>query len=398
MIPSQVVTAARYGYFAHRFELASPGFHEELFSSDIVRAYTWATRKLPCLACGNWEQTTPLEFKPYSRPSITLVKWSVPLNRTHPWGPFPWRYPDGSTCYPRKGIGWVWSPELSTALSIWPETCFKLKDTWTYFPGCTHDPWAPLLTFLEASNSFALLKRILNAIPGKLAQSRPDPGPYFDPIAAGLVTSVVRGRMLGELILSGSHAVACVADAIWTDRPLESDTGPNPGDWRSSQYHNALCVQPGLFFSDNNIIAAQGTPARALANFGPKFGKEWDSLGLEAKIEIPYDHFIGPKEGLASGLPIGIWKRSRHTVRFDPLRKRESWDGKAIACGDSFHVRTLPPSQPDPDYFYLAPERSPEIIDGVPMSSPYWLDDEHWECLAGEPELWPDSSDELVEP
>jgi hypothetical protein len=400
VIPPEVVTAARYAYFGHRFELPLIGWHEELWVNDLVAAYAWATTYLRCFAHGTWvqpvfDERSGFEFRTESCPTVALVSWSVPLNRTRPWGPFPWRYPDGATCYPRKGAGWVWHPEFEAARQIWPAHCFKVHDAWTFLRSCDHDPWKGLHGLLAARDEFPPLKRFLNALPGKLAQSRPEPGPWFDPVSAGLVTSIVRGRMLGELARAGRHAVACVADAIWTSRPIKSETGTHPGSWRPAHAKGVLCVQPGLSFSGGDVMAAQGTPAAALKALSGQFRTMWDIKGLEAYVDVAYDHFVGVREGLAAGVPIGTWTRANHRVRFDPLRKREAWDARAIPAGDSFHMATLPPAHPDPNYFYQGPGDPPKLIGGVPLSSPYWLDD--GTCLTEAPDPWPSDTDELVD-
>src|ERR1700716_2465866 len=195
---------------------------------------------LPCFAHGTWNRLPPERIHhfatsiPVSIPCMRLVSWDVPLSRTRPWGPFPWRYPDGGTCYPRRGAGWGWHPEFEAAMALWPSSCFTVHNAWSFVPGCDHRPWEGLGELLQQRTEFPALKRMLNSIPGKLAQSRPRPGPYFDPIAAGLVTSIVRGRMLTALHAAGSHAIACVADALWTDKPIWGGDifEPNiPGNW-----------------------------------------------------------------------------------------------------------------------------------------------------------------------
>lgn len=453
-VPDKVLTAARHSYFGHRFDLGKIGFFSEVHVYDLVGAYAWATTMLPCFAHGEWFNVAPqlpCEWGDSHRACVRLVSWDVPLSRTRPWGPFPWRYPDGGTCYPRRGAGRVWHPEYEAAIALWPPSCFTVHDAWSFVPGCDHRPWEELGELLEKRNEFPALKRMLNSIPGKLAQSRPRPGPYFDPIAAGLVTSIVRGRMLTALHAAGSHAIACVADALWTDAPVsllspgivdggkkgsmtsvnqtcdppldvQGSTNSPPGSWKHEAHDDTLVVQPGLSFGDpdphpnlsfdpavewrcrydtddwhpyGHILAAQGTPALALQTLAPAFRQAWNLDGLAAGVEIPYDHFIGVAEGLASGLQIGTWTRQHHEVRFDPIRKRETWDAKATPAGASFHVSTLPPLAPDPDYLLMTGEEPPQVGKAL-MSSPYW--DAEWNAVSPPmDDLWPTPSDELVE-
>lgn len=448
-VPDGALTAARHAYFGHRFEANKIGFFPEVHVYDLVGAYAWATKMLPCFAHGEWVQHAPVTFDlletgPGRGVTMRLVSWDVPLSRTRPWGPFPWRYPDGGSCYPRRGAGWVWHPEFEAAMAPWPPSCFTVHDAWSFVPGCDHRPWEGLGELLEKRSEFPALKRMLNSIPGKLAQSRPRPGPYFDPIAAGLVCSIVRGRMLTALHAAGTHAIACVADALWTDAPVNlgegvrfgqsgivarlktevgspgsPDTPPPPGSWKHEAHDDTLVVQPGLSFGDpdkermgphtpcrygipdewhpdGHVLAAQGTPALALQKLAPAFRQAWDLDGLTASVEIPFDHFIGVAEGLASGLQIGTWTRQAHKVRFEPVRKRETWDARPIPAGSSFHVSTLPPLAPDPDYLLMTGEEPPQVGKGALMSSPYW--DAEWNAVSPPmDDLWPTPSDELAE-
>jgi hypothetical protein len=437
-VPDGALAAARHAYFGHRFEAGKLGLFPEVHVYDLVGAYAWATKMLPCFAHGEWFDRTHDAYMialEEAGPTMYLMSWDVPLSRTKPWGPFAWRYPDGGTCYPRRGAGWVWHPEYEAAMALWPPSCFTVHDAWSFVPGCDHRPWEGLGDLLEKRNEFPALKRMLNSIPGKLAQSRPRPGPYFDPIAAGLVCSIVRGRMLTALHAAGSHAIACVADALWTDKPILANSdgriGPTgePGSWKHEAHDDTLVVQPGLSFGDpdrtdiyedgifevhkpkpcrygipdewhphGHVLAAQGTPALALQALAPAFRQAWDLDGLAASVEIPFDHFIGVAEGLASGLQIGTWTRQAHEVRFDPIRKRETWDAKATPAGASFHVSTLPPLAPDPDYLLMTGEEPPQVGKAL-MSSPYWqIVDGRWVAVSPPmDDLWPTPSDELAE-
>jgi hypothetical protein len=239
-----------------------------------------------------------------------------------------------------------------------------------------------------------------------------------------------------------------VADALWTDTkvknlgggslvkpegsnggctlPASASAPPAPGSWKHEAHDDTLVVQPGLSFGDpdphpnlsfdpavewrcrydiddwhpyGHVLAAQGTPALALQALAPSFRQAWDFDGLAASVEIPFDHFIGVTEGLASGLQIGTWTRQHHEVRFDPIRKRETWDARPTPAGASFHVSTLPPLAPDPDYLLMTGEEPPTIGKGTLMSSPYWqIVDGRWVAVSPPmDDLWPTPSDELAE-
>lgn len=396
MVPDGAVAAARHAYVAHRFEPFRIGFHPEVHTADLVGAYSWALTTIGCLAHGEWRQCQNIIF-----PTMRLVEWDVPTGKRRSFGPFPWRYPDGAICYPKRGAAWVWHPEYEAALRLWGPKPFTVHDAWSFVPGCDHRPWDPILDLLPKRAEFPALKKFLNSIPGKLAQSRPRPGPWFDPMTAGLVTTTVRARMLEALAAAGDSVIGCVADALWTTKPvaLEPSDG-QPGSWKHGQHFDVLFVQSGLAFGDPDDdhpwgrgLASQGTPATALNALAEDFRAAWDLDGINAALEVPYRHFVGIPEAVAAGLPnVGYWIDARHWVRFNPLRKRD--EGGPVVAGESFHVTTTAPMGPDPSYYYLRGEE-PATVGHSPLSAPYW--NERWEPC-GDPidDLWPTDSDALV--
>lgn len=407
MVPDGAVAAARHAYVAHRFEPFRIGFHPEVFTADLVGAYSWALTTIGCLAHGEW--ITPEAWQaygPFNTPTMILVEWDVPTSKRRSFGPFPWRYPDGPVCYPKRGAAWVWHPEYEAALQIWGPKPFVVHDAWSFVPSCDHRPWDPILELLPKRAKFPALKKMLNSISGKLAQSRPRPGPWFDPMTAGLVTATVRARMLEALAAAGDSVIGCVADALWTTRPidlgtLESFTDPGtPGSWKYGHHTDVLFVQSGLAFGDPDEehpwgigLASQGTPATALSDLAGDFRAAWDLDGANAALEVEYKHFAGIPEAVANNLPgVGYWTDARHWVRFNPLRKRD--EGSPVVAGESFHVTTTAPMGPDPSYYYLR-GAEPLTVGHSPLSAPYW--NEAWEAC-GDPidDLWPTDADRLV--
>lgn len=412
-VPDGAVAAARHAYVAHRFEPFRIGFHPEVFTADLVGAYSWALTTIGCLAHGEWEHLSPSRFylehsDPLGHPMMRLVEWAVPTSKRRSFNPFPWRYPDGAICYPKRGAAWVWHPEYEAALRIWGPKPFTVHDAWSFVPSCDHRPWDPILELLPKRKELPALKAMLNSIPGKLAQSRPRPGPWFDPMTAGLVTATVRARMLEALAAAGDTVIGCVADALWTTRPVDmtliykGNISPGrPGSWKYGHHSNVLFVQSGLAFGDPDDehpwgrgLASQGTPATALSDLAGDFRAAWDLDGINAALEVPYRHFVGIPEAIAADLPsVGYWTEARHWVRFNPLRKRD--EGSPVVARESFHVTTTAPMGPDPSYYYLR-GTEPATVGHSPLSSPYW--NEAWEAC-GDPidNLWPTDSDRIME-
>lgn len=416
--------AVRHAYFAHRFELAAPGLHRRLWSHDLVAAYPWAMAQVPCWAHGEW---VPWLRAPYY---LALVSWELPARTRERFGPFPWRYPDGYACYPLHGAGWVWSPEIRVLDDWMPEIKWEFHDVWSFVPGCDCRPWDWTWNYLAKRQEFPLLKKFLNCCPGKLAQSRPVRGPWFDPTSAGYLTSLVRARMLGAASAVGRHAVAITADALWTDKevdlnallqrpvqpsartPQEGDrplprhrsaalpvqevrgaaVGADrgdladtvgheaPGDWRVKDYNKVTFVRSEISYASSEITAAAGTPAHALAGLQPWFAAAWRHAGLSAGLAVPYRHVVTVAEAAASGLAPGTVLDLAHEVSFDPGRKRAGWTDNGRRPDV---IWTRPPGEPDAHVADLA---------GAPLSTPYWS--EAWEPL-GEPAEWPELVDSV---
>jgi hypothetical protein len=422
-IPVDVLAAAGHAFAAGRFELACPGHHPWLKHKDVVAAYSWAMLQLPCLAHGKWWPTPAGTWIHRDQhPTLRLVSWKVPSNPSRPFGPFPWRYPDGVACYPRQGAGWVWSPEWEAAAALWGPECFTVHDAWTFVPSCDHHPWEWLRPLIEKRADFPPLKNFLNAIPGKLMQTRPVTGPWWDPVAAGLTTSIVRARMLTEAAAAGSSCVAITADALWlrrepkcsqthsrssehgqsedgpegsfttTSSSLSGTTTATPGTLKTTIHDDVLAVAGGgLFFEGQNVAASAGTPAKALDGFRRYFDQAWAEAGIEAKVRIPYRHFVLPSEAAQTGLTVGSWHIQHRDVGFSQGRKRDEEgckykDGRAI---------TRPPAVPDWDLIVqTGGDPAGRLVGGQPMSYPYWS--EKGEPLCPEVgEGWPLDGDEL---
>lgn len=418
--------AVRHAYFAHRFELAAPGIHPRLWSYDLVAAYPRAMSQVPCWRHGRWVHHMP------PGPYIALISWELPAESKAVFGPFPWRYPDGYACHPAEGVSWVWSPEIRAA-HFFPDLKWEILDVWGFEPDCDHTPWAWTNDYLAKRTEFPLLKKFLNSCPGKLVQSRPVRGPWFDPVSAGYLTSLVRATMLTAACIAGSHAVAITADCLWTNKEVElnavrerslqassraaqqegplqcqrgdplpvheirgagmgtdrtglEESGKNaPGTWRSKAFEDVTFVRSEISYAGDEITAAAGTPAHALEGLQSFFSAAWQHSALGASVGVSYRHTTTVGEAALSGLAPGLIVDLRHEVSFDPGRKRAEWTdlGRRPAV-----VRTRIPSI-DP---FDPRNRKVPMMGDRPMSSPYWAPD--WTPVT-EPIEWPELVDDV---
>ena len=393
--PEAVTIAASHAYHGHRFELAQPGLHPKAVQWDLRAAYPWAATQLPCFAHGEWVQWDEADIFDgvgITMPTLRLVGWRVPAGR--PFGPFPWRYPSGETIYPCSGTAWVWGPEWDEAQLHWPGISFQVYDAWSWVQSCNCQPWEALRDTMPLRSSFPQIKRMLNCCPGKLAQSRPVKGPWFDPCSAGLVTSIVRAHMLRLASIAGNQVIGIVADALWTRRSfagLSELEGPEPGDLRRTDHRDVLAVAGGgLIYEGQTVSAAAGTPARRLDGLRDTFEAAWSLEGLKAAVGVSYEHLITPDEHLTTGEPTGTWVTRPREIRFAQGDKR-AWSAARHQVGRAI---TLPVGAPDQTRIMLTGDPTGgTMIGDRPLGYPYW--DAQGRPLCPPPDLWPSDADEL---
>lgn len=392
-LPDPVRNGSRYAYFGHRFEVMLPGQHRRLWRYDVRAAYPWAACRLPAWDRGRWIQGAHSELR------LVHVAWKVPAGRS--FGPFPWRYPDGLVCYPRSGTGWVWSPEFYAASEIWGPSCFEVLDHWSFVGDGTPSPWEPSKVLWPKRAAFPPLKKFMNAAPGKLAQSWPHPGPWFDPVSAGAVTSVVRGRMLELMARAGKDLVAVIGDGLLCRteadlRDLGIAPGDQPGDVSVDVVEDALVVQPSIYFGGEHVSAKEDA-SHVFAGARALFESAWCQAGTAAEVEIPYRHQVSIAEGLKSKARIGKWVEGMQTVTFAAPRKRVwehvTYRGQKIdIAGERFRR--------PPDYAITRPLPAPDplaVLQHVPEgmahhSWPFW--DEEFRPLTPPSTSWPAAEDE----
>jgi hypothetical protein len=403
MLPEGVLEAARHAYAGHRFETFSPGRHPRLWNVDMRAAYAWAALQIPDWPAGSWvDSTVP------GTPALHHVSWNIPAGR--PFGPFFWRYPPagdrgGALCYPRRGINWVWSPELEVAERIWGAGSFKIKDTWSFVPGNTLRPWTPALDLLGRRGEFPPLKKILNAAWGKLAQSWPKPGPWLDPVSAGWLTSLVRSRMLVALDQLGGSTVAVLGDGLLVRKdPTRAlfdsgafEAGTEPGQLRVRHLQDCLVVSHALYFAGAGV-ATNSSDAHPFAGTRSVFEAAWDRDGSAATVEVHHRHQVGIAEALMAGgtsrkvAGIGQWTDAVHTVNFGS-GDRIPGKIKITPAGGNYGV-TKPPPAPDPLRILGAEARGVNLPDQVTLHSwPFW--DADMQALSPPVKGWPGPEDEL---
>jgi hypothetical protein len=323
LIPLEIETAARHGYFGGRIEVPIYGrIPGPVYDYDINSAYpAWATR-LPNLTAGHWVEAS--QFDPHLPFSLYHARWTFPTGRA--FYPFPWRAPKdelpgsplpGSIYFPSRGQAWVWAPELQAALECggFPKRAIRVLSGWKFIPDDPTDH--PLVVLREWYEKRLRLKEdknpaeraikiTLNAICGKLAQSvsgmaqfggREGKGrrPTFHQIEyAGFITSACRAMVYRAASQDPGAILAFATDGILTRKPLRLPISDKLGEWKTETYDSATIVQSGVY----RLLSKDGR----WKNFGRGYADgdlPWDEVeaawrGVRGTLSIESrEQFIG---------------------------------------------------------------------------------------------------------
>lgn len=344
----KVLQAAQNAYYGGRFESRLAGVVENVYQCDIASAYPHAMATgMPCPIHTRW--TRQRNLPPLTDDSIYVahITWDTYRTRNDClWGPLPWRNTGGSIIFPIAGRGWYWSPELREAQILG----FDIKSIGSVYVAhkqceCAHWDWIPeryqQRLALGKSDKGKVLKLGLNSLYGKMAQSI-GTAPYADPIAAGLITSKTRARLLQTLrLVPWEHVLMFATDAVYMDiEPKLSNmtTTKELGGWEVSEPAELLIVQPGFYFHKTGAaVKSRGIPQQIIQTKYDEFREAWDHDGYEGQVSVDCgSNFIGIREASHRGnlAMAGNWIPSVRTIRYNLTPKREVIGGK--------HGTTLP--------------------------------------------------------
>ena len=179
---------------------------------------------------------------------------------------------------------------------------------------------------LGKSGRGMVLKLGLNSLYGKLAQSV-GAAPWANPIYAGLITSLVRARLIDDYTRVGNDKCVMLAtDGVFyqLDAPDGYDTGTELGQWEE-KIHDDGCfiIQPGLYFvsSEMGEPKTRGVPQRAVARMFTNFSDAWLR---EMSVPVPVHTFTGLRLAAARNKldTAGQWVDGYKDVAFDWRTKR----------------------------------------------------------------------------
>lgn len=358
-LPKYVERAARGAYYGGRIECVKFGRAAgTVYAYDLISAYPAALRSAPCLACGEWFRG----FKRDATHVLARVSWNLDGNVM----PFPWRAPDGSIYFARRGRGWYWFSEISAAWRALDagivSGTIKVHEAISFVPGCEHAPYGWIdETFRtraqwkrEGNAAEKVLKLGLNSLYGKCAQrvghghKRPT---YHQIVWAGMTTAATRAALYkasfpaianNTLLFYATDAIACL-DPL----DLPPGDGQRPGGWECERFDGATIVQSGVYWLGGEIAKTRGfdvgdltesdvisawragrsdfeSSSTRFVGMGLALLNSWDQWRtFQTRPRVLKLHPLGTKRDLPNGArPRAAWRRLYDTVPADTSRFR----------------------------------------------------------------------------
>jgi hypothetical protein len=312
-LPDELALAARAAYYGGRFEISRIGTVKPVHEYDLASAYPWAMANLPCLEHGQWIN----EYVPGNRVSVQKVAFTT----ARPWGPFPYRDPDGVILYPWCGQGWYWACEVDAARDAGDAVI--IDDAWSFVSNCDHTPfsWIPDVYAerqrIGKGSKGKILKLGMNSLYGKMAQSVGQPR-FANSVYAGMITAEVRAVMSRVCAEHGDNVVMIATDGIYltekmrgADRPIaEPGEKPALGSWEHQPFKDLFLVKPGIYFTSDGVkVKTRGVPRWQLDEKRDEIVNEWRRNKMAGKVVITRTQFIGARMATMQNAPekLGQW-------------------------------------------------------------------------------------------
>ncbi len=281
--PQDVIVASEYAFFGGRIEVLLYGNYEGVvYHYDINSAYPSALIDLPSLSQGTWQHKvfdesiehnmSKMDVMESPLVSLFLVSWRK-VSNVHQTviSPFAWRSSDNRVYFPPEGMAWVWSPEVKMCIDMFSTGKhayqIHIHEAWLYTPEQSDlRPFAFISELYELRKQFVktkngaekVIKLILNSLYGKMAQSigyDKDTGkkpPFHNLVAAGLITSLTRSKMMYAVMQKPSDVIMLATDGIYSRKPLQvvgvGSDDKQLGEWEAKQHEYITIVLSGVYF------------------------------------------------------------------------------------------------------------------------------------------------------
>jgi DNA polymerase type B, organellar and viral len=331
---------AERAYYGGRFEISRTGLVPgPIYAYDVNSAYPAAMLQLPCPLHTSWHRV-----REPSPGALYLAGLTFSHPRDNLWCSLPFRTPDHWIHNPVNGSGWYWSPEIEAARLLGAKV--KLHEVWQAQIGCECEPYAAIETCYEYRQEVGKsakgypIKLGMNSLYGKFAQ-RVGARPFYDPVAAGLITAITRAQLIRAIALDPSAVIMVATDAVYSTRPLALDLNGTLGSWEKKQHSDIFIVQSGVYWfpkeeqqkAETSGAAAhktRGISQGLIASRAAELRKSWADYLLRRvilggapipEITIPFAQFIGLRSALQNEISTAtakeIWNK--------PLRTAGQW-------------------------------------------------------------------------
>jgi len=360
--PPEVAEAARFAYAGGRFELLRYGHvNKPAYEYDINSAYPAGLRNVPNLAKGHWEHVKgdpgPQDFALYhveyhGYGGDKYSDWT-PISKVdhtgnlHVPGPFFYRGPKGTVCWPLNVKGWYWSPEMQSGREYvkvrrgW----ITVHEAWVFHPSTDERPFAFIDGLYNKRRALKIagdganvgIKLGLNSLYGKLCQQvgweMTDNGPRIPPFHqlewAGYTTSYCRAEILRACLPHLEAVIAFETDAVFTEVPLDVKIGTELGDFEVTEFTDLTYAQSGVWFGnikggklvEKSRGADRGTLTREAVINALK------RPGLDMRVaEATQTRFVGAGVALAQSFDRWrTWETKERQIKCYPTGKRVAY-------------------------------------------------------------------------
>lgn len=413
---------AMHTYFGGRIELLQRGTCKgPIYAYDIASAYPFAQVDLPAMAGGHWEEIRrplPWEYEQWNPLSMLEVKWL--LDQDFPFGPFPYRTPQGAIYYPPKGWGFYCLEEVLAAMRARERgmpLALEVSRGWRFHSETNAGkPFAWLGEYYARRQALVqahkqgsaydmtekVLKLAMNSCYGKTAQKVGGrggrPPPTTNPWYASIITARTRAQLLDAAMTKPGSIIMMATDGIYATEPLPLllTSSKELGGWEHHILDGGMFVQSGVYFlGDDTVTRTRGTNAKNIMGgrgLRALISDAW--MKREEKVEVPYQQYI--TLGACSRSPawhdvLGHWMRGHRTLDVTSAGKKrlcsDQWpvaSGQKLATNHKSLATALYPTRPAPlplscEGLVSAP-RSVEWIDD-PESEEYEAQDESENAL-----------------
>lgn len=277
LFPREVIVAGEYAYFGGRIEVLLFGNYVYIvYHYDINSAYPSCMALIPSFIGGKWKHHTQGRSyqEVYDSPTVSLflVEWECRKGTDPIVNPFPWRSKDNRVFFPKRGMNWIYKPELEMALNKFRGThSFMVRESWEYTPATpTVYPYSFVPEMYElrkvaiknGDGTQIVYKLALNTLYGKTAQNKgynaeeERKPPYHNIIIAGLITSYTRAKLMEAAMQSPEDIVFLATDGIYSKVPLDlpgtDATEKIMGEWEYQTHDFLTIFMSGVYWTASN--------------------------------------------------------------------------------------------------------------------------------------------------